>query len=198
MNILFGRFIWQTCLIYSDDVIVILNSLDVYLNDVDKGLSSLREAVVSLNLEKCWFIADSAKYRGQIIKPGALINKKTRLRGFMQSQRLRVVSERQSFIELCPLYQGLVCKYADIAAPLTKFFRKGQPKKLLNLHKHKSQGFDKWIWTISSKPVLAFPLPDLPFAFYADVSDYRLRAALFQDHPDWECKPVGFWSQSLN
>ena len=50
------------------------------------------------------------------------------------------------------------------------------------------------IW---APPVLAFPKKNLPYSVDTDASDYQIRAALFQTHPDAKRKTIHFCSRTL-
>lgn len=90
------------------------------------------------------------------------------------------------------MYRRFVPSSTDIATLLTKFLRKVQPKILQTLNDQEIHAFDKLFQTMSSKPVLDLPCPDLRFVIETDAKDYQVGAALFQAYSDGECYPIGF------
>ena len=55
LDIILSGLRWQTCLIYLDDVIVFSKDTNEHVAHVDKVLTLLRSAGVSLKLKKCEF-----------------------------------------------------------------------------------------------------------------------------------------------
>lgn len=51
---------------------------------------------------------------------------------------------------------------------------------------------------LGSAPTLRLPGSGLPYSVQTDASDYRVRCALFQDHPEEGRHPIGYCSRSLN
>ena len=66
------RYLWKTCLVYIDDVIIFSNSVEEHLKHVDEVLSVLRTDGMTLKLKKCFFFVDSVDYLGHVIRPGLL------------------------------------------------------------------------------------------------------------------------------
>ena len=72
LDIILSRLKWQLCLVYLDDVIIFSASAEKHVKDVDVVLTRLREAGVTLNLEKCTWFSDEVEYLGDIVRPGQL------------------------------------------------------------------------------------------------------------------------------
>jgi len=53
LDIILSGLKWQICLVYLEDVIIFSANAEQHVNDVDTVLHPLREAGVTLNLEKC-------------------------------------------------------------------------------------------------------------------------------------------------
>jgi len=53
MDIILSGLKWQICLFYLDDVIIFSANEEQHVKDVNTVLHHLREAGVTLNLEKC-------------------------------------------------------------------------------------------------------------------------------------------------
>ena len=72
LDIILSGLKWQLCLVYLDDVIIFSTSAEQQVKDVDVVLTRLREAGVTLNLEKCTWFSDEVEYLGHIVRPGQL------------------------------------------------------------------------------------------------------------------------------
>lgn len=86
IDILFARFSCTTCLAYLDDIIAFSNCLDDHLSHVRDVLTVLRNAGITLQLGKCEFCTDSAKYLGHIIRPGKLSIDKFRVKSLHETK----------------------------------------------------------------------------------------------------------------
>ena len=53
---------WQKCLVYLDDVIIFSKNVSQHLSHVDKLLTQLEEAGVTLKLKKCTFFQNRVYY----------------------------------------------------------------------------------------------------------------------------------------
>eukprot|EP00171_Calliarthron_tuberculosum_P001622 IDg1622t1 len=72
LDIIFSKYNWQTFLVYLDDIIVFSRSHEEHIDHVDRILTSLETARVSLKLRSCNFFTDRIKYLGHIIRAGKL------------------------------------------------------------------------------------------------------------------------------
>jgi len=59
-------------LVYLDDFIIFSASAELHVKDVEVVLTRLREAGVTLNLEKCKWFSDDVENRGHVFRPGQL------------------------------------------------------------------------------------------------------------------------------
>lgn len=71
---------------------------------------------------------------------------------------------------LCNVYHRFIRDFAELAQPLNRIIKKGQPDKF-DSNKEKLESFKKFIDFIISAPVLALPIPDLPYWVRDDVSE---------------------------
>jgi len=72
LDIILSGLKWQLCLVSLDDFIIFSTSAEQHVKDVDVVLTRLREAGVTLNIEKCTWFSDEVEYLGHIVRPGQL------------------------------------------------------------------------------------------------------------------------------
>ena len=72
LDIILSGLEWQICLVCLDDVIIFSTNAELHVMDVDMVLHRLREAGVTLNLEKCTWFSDEVEDLGHIVRPGQL------------------------------------------------------------------------------------------------------------------------------
>jgi len=72
LDIILSELKWHLCLVYLDDVIIFSASAEQHVKDVDVVPTRLREAGVTLSLEKCTWVSDEVEYLGHIVRRGQL------------------------------------------------------------------------------------------------------------------------------
>ncbi|CAN8062284.1 unnamed protein product [Agarophyton chilense] len=175
---------------------------DTYpLPRMDEFVDSLGEANVFTTLDAnsgYWQFAGTVQYLGHVIKPGQHAIQEAQTAALREVQPPSTQKQLRSFLGLCNVYRRFVPQYSHIAAPLNSKLRKGQPVQLDQFRQAEVEAFDTPKTKIITAPVLALPIPNLPYSVDTDSSEYQVGCALFQTHPDGERKPIGYWSRSLN
>jgi hypothetical protein len=118
MDVILSGVHWQKYLCYLDDIIVFSSSMESHVEDLDKVLSLLRDAGVSLRLDKCHFFRRRANYLGHVIEPGKLSVQATKVDNILKAKLPRTKTELRAFLGICNVYRRFVPKFETIAAPL--------------------------------------------------------------------------------
>jgi hypothetical protein len=87
-------------------------------------LSLLRDAGVSLRLDKCHFSRRRVNYLGHVIEPGKLSVQATKVDTILKAKLPRTKTELRAFLGIYNVYRRFVPKFATIAATLTRHLRK--------------------------------------------------------------------------
>ena len=146
---------------------------------------------MSLKKKKSSFSTDTVTYLGHIIKPGPLEVDTSLVAALREAKHPGSQTELRAFLGLCKVYRRFVPRYSQIAAPLNKLLKKGQPEKLITFGPDADYAFRTLIDAVTQPPVLALPKRDLPFSIDTDSPDYQVVAALFQTDEDDMCRPIG-------
>src|SRR6266511_1956150 len=67
MTKVLGPYLYEFVIVYLDDIIIFLQTMDEYLQHIRKVLEALRQAGFKLKLEKCEFAKKQLKYLGFIV-----------------------------------------------------------------------------------------------------------------------------------
>jgi Reverse transcriptase (RNA-dependent DNA polymerase) len=127
MDVILSGVHWQKCLCYLDDIIVFSSSIESHVEDLDKVLSLLWDAGVSLRLDKCHLFRRRVNYLGYLNEPGKLSVQATKVDTILKAKLPRTKTELRAFLGIFNVYRRFVPKFATIAAPLTRHLRKGSP-----------------------------------------------------------------------
>ncbi|CAN8070819.1 unnamed protein product, partial [Agarophyton chilense] len=198
LDIFLSRYKWKTCLVYLDDVIIFSQDVEIHLRHVEEILKALQSAGITLKFKKCEWFAGTVRYLGHVIKLGQLAIQEAQTAALHEVQPPSTQKQLRSFLGLRNFYRRFVPQYSHIAAPLNAKLRKGQPVQLEQFRQAEVEAFETLKTKIITAPVLALPIPNLPYSVDTDSIEYQVRCALFQTHPDGERKPIGYWSRSLN
>jgi len=121
---------WQICFVYSGDVIIFSATAEQHVKDVDTVLHRLREAGVTLNLEKCTWFSDEVEYLGHIVRPGQLHVRNKKVDALKHAKLPTKQTQLKSFLGLCNVYRRLVKDFAKRAKPLNALTRAEIPPDL--------------------------------------------------------------------
>ncbi|CAN8076676.1 unnamed protein product, partial [Agarophyton chilense] len=133
-----------------------------------------------------------------VIKPRHLAIQEAQTAALREVQPPSTQKQLRSCLGLCNVYRRFVPRYSHIAAPLNAKLHKGQPVQLEQFGQAEVEAFETLKTKIITAPVLALPIPNLPYSVHTNSSEYQVGCALFQTHPDGERKPIGYWPRSLN
>ena len=195
LDIVLTKFKWKSCLVYIDDILIFSKTVEDHIRHVDEILTTLTEANITLKISKCRFFSDTVEYLGHLIKPGQLQIDDTNTKSLKEAKPPTTKSELRSFLGLSNVYRRFIKKFAVLAYPLNQLLRKNSPDTF-ELNDEQLKAFRTFIDRICSPPILALPVPNLPYVVDTDACAYGLGATLFQDHNGTR-KPIGFWSRSL-
>jgi Reverse transcriptase (RNA-dependent DNA polymerase) len=124
--ILFGVR-WKKCLCYLDDIIFFSSSIEIHVEDLHKVLSPLRDARVSLRLDKCHLFCRRVNYLERVIEPGKLSVQATKFDTILKAKLPHTKTELRAFLGICNVYRRFMPKFATISAPLTRHLRRDSP-----------------------------------------------------------------------
>lgn len=101
---------------------------------------------------------------------------------------------QRNFLGLCSYYRRFVKNFAEIAKPLHALYEKNA-KFLWTPECQKS--FDSLKDSLTSAPILGFPIPSMQFILDTDASNQSVGAVLSQDQGGLE-RVVAYMSKTMN
>ena len=197
LDIILSGVRWQVCLVYLDDVIVFSKTYDEHVEHLDRVLTLLRDAGVSLKLAKCKFFQDRVEYLGHVISPGKLAVADKYADALRECEFPKSLTQIRSFLEACNVYRRFVRDFAKVARPLTEMTRKDATPDYEKPTPEQVDAFETLRARLTSPPILALPRHGKPYKLDTDASGYQLGCSLLQQQDDGEWKPVGYWSYTL-
>jgi hypothetical protein len=172
MDVIIFGVRWQKCWCYLDDIIVFSSSMKIHVEDLDKVSSLLRDAGVSLRLDKCHFFRHRVNYLGHVIEPGKLSVQATKVDTILKAKLPRTKMELRAFLGICNVYRRFVSKFATIAAPLTRYSRKDSPDSFdLEESPDAVADFEQLRSMLTSPPTFALLKQGLEYVLDTDTTE---------------------------
>ena len=182
---------------YIDDTAVFSDQWSDHLEHLDRVLTAVAEAGLTLRLAKCKFSLPKVKFIGHLIGSGTkavLQDKVEAIRALPEPHTKKLL---RSFLGMCGFYRSYIPKFSDIARPLTEMtknrhannlrFNEEQRASFLALKKH-----------LCESTTLYTPQTNLPFIIRSDASDYAVGASLSQVDGEGLERPIAFASAKLS
>jgi len=192
LDIILSGLKWQICLVYLDDVIIFSANAEQHVKDVDTVLHRLREAGVTLNLEKCTWFSDEVEYLGHIVRPGQLHVHNKIVDSLKHAKFPTTKTQLKSFLGMCNVYRRFVKDFAKRAKPLNALTRAEIPPDLPPPTDVAIAAFEDLRNALLCPPVLASPKANQKLVVDVDACDDQVGCTLLQQEPGELLHPVGY------
>jgi len=173
-------YLWLFCLVYIDNIVVYSKSYEEHIDHLDLVLEAIEEAGITLLPNKCHLFYGSILLLGHKVSQLGLSMHLEKVRAILHLERLKKLSQLQTFLSMVIYFSTFIPNYASICAPLFQLLRKGA----------------RWHWgaeeeytfkatknALCSSPVLGHPIEGLPYCLYTDALDEALGYTLQQIQP---------------
>jgi len=188
---------WHIYLVYLDNVIIFSANAEQHVKDVDTVLHSLREAGVTLNLEKCTLFSDEVEYLGHNVRPGQLHVHSKNVDALRHEKFPITKTQLKSFLGMCNVYRRFVTDFAKRAKPLNALTRGEIPHDLPPPTDAAVAAFEDLCHALLFPPVLASPKANRKLIGDVDACADQVRCTLLQEEQGDLLHPVGYWSRGL-
>lgn len=180
MQKVLAPYLWIFTLVYIDDIVIYSKSFDDHVEHIDKVLSIIWEAKLTLAPAKCHFAYQSLLLLGQKVSRLGLSTHKEKIQAIVDLDTPKNVKEVQTFLGMMVYFSAYVPYYAWIATPLFALLRKGQKWKWESEHQ---LAFERCKQVLTQAPIRAHAMPGLPYRVYTDACDYGLAGIAQQVQP---------------
>jgi len=197
LDIILSGLKWQICLVYLDDIIIFSANAEHYVKDVDTVLHRLREAGVTLNLEKCAWFSDEGESLGHIVRPGQLHVHNKNVDALKHAKFSTTETQLKSFLGMCNVYRRFVKDFAKRAKPLNPLTRAEILPDISPPTDIAIAAFEDLRNALLCPPVLALPKANRKLVVDVDACADQDGCTLLQEEPGQLLHPVGYWSRGL-
>lgn len=172
---------WIFCMVYLDDIIIISYNIDDHLKHILKVLTPLRQAVMTLRVNKC-FMQKGIEYLGHIVEPHELHVANKVIDTVQEMEPPYTKTQLRSFPGICKVYRKFVKDFATIPAPLNKPIKKTASDSIETFTKDQQQSFKTLKQKLASPSILSLPCADLPYILDTDPNSKQIGCVLAQRH----------------
>jgi len=188
-----GKLLYTVALAYLDDIIIPSKSVEDGLEKLRLVLQSLRDAGLTIKLEKCRFFMQKLEYLGfeiskNGIEPGR--RKIMAVENFPVPSNVRAV---RGFIGLASYFRRFVKGFAVIARPLTDLLCKNTRFEWTD---ERDKAFKMLKKALTSRPILSMYEPNAYTEVHTDASQHGVAAVLLQRQAeDGKMHPISYFSR---
>ncbi|QRW02596.1 Retrovirus-related Pol polyprotein from transposon [Ceratobasidium sp. AG-Ba] len=177
MSKILAPFLWTIAMVYIDDIVIFSKTFEDHLDHVDKVLQAIEDSGLTLSPPKCFMGYQSLLLLGQRVSRLGMSTHKEKVDAILQLEEPKDVPTLQTFLGMMTYFSSYIPYYTWIVAPLFHLLRKSTKWRWDKLEAH---AFKLAKLVLANAPVLAYPVPGMPYRLYTDACDFGIAAILQQ------------------
>ena len=180
---------------YIDDILVTGKDDAQHLQALEQVLSRLQEAGLTIQKNKCVFMAKSVEYLGHVVDAEGLHTTPEKLKAILEAPAPKDLNQMRSFLGLVNYYARFIPNLSTVLHPLNRLLRQDVSWEWDELCE---EAFQLAKQSLASSRVLVHYDPTMPLKLAGDASEYGVGAVLSHVCPDGSERPVAFASRTLS
>lgn len=185
---------WDNVFTYLDDVIIATETFEDHLKWLEKVITKLHAAGLTINREKSSFGCKEVKYLGYVLSKEGLKIDWDKIKPIVDYPAPTNIKQLRRFLGMIGWYSRFIENFATIKVPLTNLLHKDCK---WHWGPEQQDSFENLKLAITKAPVLVRPDFTLPFQIHADASNFAVGAVLTQVQ-NGEEHPICFTSRVLS
>jgi hypothetical protein len=125
MNSVFMPELDQFIVVFIDDILVYLKSVEEHEEHLQIVLRHLQEHQLYVKFSKCEFWIKEVPFLGHVVSPEGIAMDLTKVKEVLEWKPRTSMSEVQSFLGLAGYYQRFILNFSKITMPVTELLKKG-------------------------------------------------------------------------
>jgi hypothetical protein len=178
MNLVFMPELDQFVVVFIDDILVYLKSMEEHEDHIRIVLQHLREHQLYAKFSKCEFLIKEVPFLGHVVSPEGIAVDPSKVKEVLDWKPPMTVSEVRSFLGLAGYYRRFIQNFSKMAKPVTELLKKENKYVWSDTF---DEAFKHLKKLLTTSPVLAQPDTTKPFDVYCDASSSGLGGVLMQE-----------------
>lgn len=179
---------------YLDDIVIVTPIFEEHLERLERVLSKIFAAGLTINPDKCEFCRSQVKYLGFIVQKERLTVDSDKVQPILEYPDPRNIKQLRRFLGMSSWYRKFIPQFATFSEPLTRLLNKNQRWEWAE---DQNNAFEQIRSHLVVAPILSCPVFSIPFVLQTDASSVGIGAMLTQNISDVE-HIVAFASRALS
>ena len=195
-----GELNFIYCLIYLDDLIVVLQTAEEHLHRLHVVFDHLREYNLKLKPLKCSLFQEEINYLAHLVSKEGVWPSNINVKAIAKYAPPQTYTEIKAFLGLVGHYRWFIKGFTQIAQPLNEHLAgegASRESERVSLSEEALEAFEALKQACMNSPVLAFTDYTKDFLLETDASKEGLGAVLSQTQEDGQFHLVAYGSQAL-
>ncbi|XP_055840052.1 uncharacterized protein LOC129907729 [Episyrphus balteatus] len=180
---------------YLNDLLVVSSTFEEHVQLLEILAGRLKEAGLTMNVQKSKFCFKELKYLGYIVGDGCLKTDPEKVAAIRDFPTPATSKQARRFLGLAGWYRRFVKDFSTLAAPITDTLKKS--KKFI-FTDEAVEAFEKLKRALTSAPLLVNPDFTKEFIIQCDASNTGIGCVLSQLDESGNERPIFYHSQKLN
>ena len=176
MNLVLRGLTWNTVLAFLDDILVLGESFEEHLSNLEDVFKRFREKGLKLKPKKCVLFQNEVEFLGRIVSSNSISMSQTDIQAVLDWPTPTCSKEVESFCGLANYHRNFIKSFSALSRPLYSVVG----KKNYRWDPEQQVAFDTLKQALVEPPVLALPNHHDPFVLDTDASDLAIGAELIQ------------------
>lgn len=181
--------------VYLDDIIIVSNSLEEHIELIREVARRLRNAGLTINLQKSKFCQTKIRYLGYVLSEDGLSMDISKIQPVLEYPVPKTIKDIRRLLGLAGFYQKFIPNYSEVTSPISDLLKKNRKK--FTWTAEADDALTKLKTLLVTAPVLANPDFTRTFVIETDSSDLAIGAVLTQNI-DGERRPIAYFSKKLS
>ena len=182
--------------VYQDDILIMSSDTDSHCKTLRTVLTTLKNAGIKINFDKCNFFASSVKYLGYVFSNDNVSPDTEKVRAIIDAPEPTNLKQVQAFAGMINYYSRFIPNFSCIMSPLYSLMKKDVQFKW---GPDQQRSFNKLKFMFKQNVWLRFFNPTFDTMLETDASGYGISAVLFQRaDSSYPWLPVQCTSRTLN
>src|SRR5215469_1090117 len=189
---------WTETMVYLDDILVLSDTVDDHLRNLENVLIALDTAGFKIKPQKTYILRKEVKYLGHLISASGMKPLSTNLQGIQDFPIPTTVRKVRQFLGMVNFYRRHIPNCSQIAKPLSNLTSKNIKKIIFT--QECREAFEALKNSLINPPLLSYPHREQgagPMIIHVDASNSGAGACLSQKQID-EVRPIAFISTLFN